>query len=156
MNTKEIKELIDLLKGSDISEMEIEREGVKIKLKKGPSGAIITPSAIIPPQQILQMPQQVAPAPVQIEPAKVSPEKDSGMKIVSPMVGTFYRSPSPDSQPFVKEGDVIKEGQTVCIIEAMKLMNEIKAESNCKIVKVLAENGQPVEFGHPLFMIQPA
>ena len=80
----------------------------------------------------------------------------TGQEICSPMVGTFYRSPSPDSAPFVQVGDEVEPGQTLCIIEAMKLMNEIEAEQRGRIAKVLAENGQPVEFGQPLFLLEPA
>jgi oxaloacetate decarboxylase alpha subunit len=159
MNIKEIKELIELLKGSDVSEIEIEREGVKIKLKKGASSPIITPSTVITPSQFV--PPTTVSSPPQIETPKVEKPSTSEVKeenmvtIDSPMVGTFYRAPSPDAQPFVKEGDEIKEGQTVCIIEAMKLMNEIKSEVKGKVVKVLVENGQPVEFGQHLFLIEP-
>ncbi|MCX5777541.1 MAG: acetyl-CoA carboxylase biotin carboxyl carrier protein [Candidatus Firestonebacteria bacterium] len=154
MNTKEIKELIDLLKGSDVSEIEIEREGVKIKIKKGSSAAIITPAAVSQPVVTL-------PAPVIVSspaaPASPLPAlKPEGNTINSPMVGTFYRSPAPDSPAFVKEGDLIKEGQTICILEAMKLMNEIKAETKGRIVKILVENGQAVEFGQALFVVEPA
>jgi len=155
MNTKEIKELIDLLKGSDVSELEIEREGVKIHIKKGASAPVITP--VIAAPQVAQVPvAQAVAAPVIIPAATAAePVKPAGNTINSPMVGTFYRAPAPDSAPFVKEGDIIKEGQTVCIIEAMKLMNEIKAETKGKITKIMVENGQAVEFGQALFIVEP-
>jgi len=157
MNTKEIKELIDLLKGSDVSEIEIEREGIKLKIKKGASGAIMTP-VMSAPQPVMHIPAQHA-APVAAPAAPVpvaapAAAKPLGNTINSPMVGTFYRSPSPESAPFVKDGDVIKEGQTVCIIEAMKLMNELKSETKGRITKILVENGQAVEFGQPLFVVE--
>ncbi|OGF47437.1 MAG: acetyl-CoA carboxylase, biotin carboxyl carrier protein [Candidatus Firestonebacteria bacterium RIFOXYC2_FULL_39_67] len=159
MNTKEIKELIDLLKGSDVSEIEIEREGIKIKIKKGASGAVVTP-VMTAPQSIVHMPavQQAAiPAPSAPAAASVpASAKSLGSTINSPMVGTFYKAPSPESVPFIKEGDIIKEGQTVCIIEAMKLMNELKSETKGRITKILVENGQAVEFGQPLFVVEPA
>ncbi|OGF46442.1 MAG: acetyl-CoA carboxylase, biotin carboxyl carrier protein [Candidatus Firestonebacteria bacterium RIFOXYA2_FULL_40_8] len=159
MNTKEIKELIDLLKGSDVSEIEIEREGIKLKIKKGPSGAIMTPVMTSQPVVHMQAPQPVA-APAATAPvaaaAAPAPAKPLGNTINSPMVGTFYKAPSPESPAFVKEGDIIKEGQTVCIIEAMKLMNELKSEVKGKITKILVENGQAVEFGQPLFVVEPA
>src|SRR3989339_870056 len=151
MNTKEIKELIDLLKGSDVSEIEIEREGIKIKIKKGASGAVVTP-VMTAPQSIVHMPAPSAPAAASV-PASA---KSLGSTINSPMVGTFYKAPSPESVPFIKEGDIIKEGQTVCIIEAMKLMNELKSETKGRITKILVENGQAVEFGQPLFVVEPA
>lgn len=144
MNTKEIKEIIDLLKGSDVSEIEIEHDGVKIHIKKGSSGAIITP---------VMVPQAVAPAGVPAPAAEAA--KPAGNTINSPMVGTFYKAPAPDAAPFVKEGDIVKEGQTVCVIEAMKLMNEIKSEIKGKVTKVMVENGQAVDFGQALFVIEP-
>ncbi|MFH1074662.1 MAG: acetyl-CoA carboxylase biotin carboxyl carrier protein [Candidatus Firestonebacteria bacterium] len=151
MNTKEIKELIDLLKESDVSEIEIEREGIKLKIKKGVSGAVLTPG--ITAQPVVQMPAAVHSAAV---PAPTASVKPLGNTINSPMVGTFYRAPSPEATPFVKEGDIVKEGQTVCIIEAMKLMNELKSETKGKITKILVENGQAVEFGQPLFVVEHA
>lgn len=157
MNIKEIKELIELLKTNDVSEIEIEREGVKIKLKKGSLSPVITPSAIISPQPVIPVHPQPS-LPPQIEPAKEQkpPQTDNTITIVSPMVGTFFRAPALDAPPYVKEGDTITEGKTVCIIEAMKLMNEIKSEVKGKIIKVLVENGQPVEFGQALFLVEPA
>ncbi len=160
MNTKEIKEIIDLLKGSDVSEIEIEHDGVKIHIKKGSSGAIITP---------VMVPQAVAPAamaqpghspiitqaPAGVPAPAAEAAKPAGNTINSPMVGTFYKAPAPDAAPFVKEGDIVKEGQTVCVIEAMKLMNEIKSEIKGKVTKVMVENGQAVDFGQALFVIEP-
>ena len=162
MNIKEIRELIELLKTTDISELEIERDGVKIKLKKGPSGTIITPSTVISPHPVTAgNPPQIETlkqAKQEIKEAKEAKEtkEESTITITSPMVGTFYRSPAPDAKPFLKEGDEIKEGQTVCVIEAMKLMNEIKSDIKGKVIKILVENGQPVEFGQALFLIEPA
>ena len=155
MNVKEIKELIELLKGNEITELEIEREGVKIKLKKG-TGNIVTTQMIAAPQPLMQhIPAAPAAAPAAKKDEKAATEKKiEGVTINSPMVGTFYRSPSPDAAPFVKEGDMVAEGKTVCIIEAMKLMNEIKSEVKGKIAKILVENGQPVEFGQPLFVVE--
>ncbi|MEI6846229.1 MAG: acetyl-CoA carboxylase biotin carboxyl carrier protein [Candidatus Firestonebacteria bacterium] len=149
-----MKELIDLLKGSDVSEIEIEREGMKLKIKKGPSGVVMAP-VITTAQPVVQHAPVAAPAaPAAAPVAAPAPAKVLGNTINSPMVGTFYRSPSPESAPFVKEGDAIKEGQTVCIIEAMKLMNEFKSEIKGKITKILVENGQAVEFGQPLFVVE--
>ena len=154
MNVKEIKELIELLKGNEITELEIEREGVKIKLKKG-TGNLVTTQVMAAPQQVVHQ-VQAAPAPAAKKEEKPAEKKIDGVTINSPMVGTFYKSPAPDAAAFVKEGDVVSEGKTVCIIEAMKLMNEIKSEVKGKIIKILVENGQPVEFGQPLFLVEPA
>ncbi len=154
MNVKEIKELIELLKGNEITELEIEREGVKIKLKKG-TGNIVTTQVMAAPQPVFQQPA-AASVPAAKKEEKPAEKKIEGVTINSPMVGTFYKAPAPDAAAFVKEGDAVSEGKTVCIIEAMKLMNEIKSEVKGKIVKILVENGQPVEFGQPLFLVEPA
>src|SRR3990172_8203126 len=141
MNLKEIKELIELLKGTEISELEIERSGVKIRIRKGGD---VTFHPSIP---LMEYP----PAEKATEQAKVNQ-----VKVTSPIVGTFYRSSSPDKPPYVEVGDMVKKGQVLCIIEAMKLMNEIESEAAGKIVQVLVEGGQPVEYGQPLFIIETA
>lgn len=156
MNLKEIKELIELLKGTEISELEIERAGVKVRIRKG--GDVTFHSAM--PRMEYPPPAIVAPAVA--EPEKLSAEKASEqakvnqVKVTSPIVGTFYRSSSPDKPPYVEVGDVVKKGQVLCIIEAMKLMNEIESEASGKIVQILVEGGQPVEYGQPLFIIESA
>ncbi len=157
MNLKELKELIEMLKDTDISELEIERSGVKVRLRKGgdvtfhpamprmeyPPAAIVAPA--IPEREKLAAAAEKAP---ETEPA-------NQVKVTSPIVGTFYRASSPDKPPYAEAGDVVKKGQVLCIIEAMKLMNEIESETAGKIVKIFAENGQPVEYGQPLFLIEP-
>ncbi|MEI7905451.1 MAG: acetyl-CoA carboxylase biotin carboxyl carrier protein [Candidatus Firestonebacteria bacterium] len=153
MNVKEIKELIELLKDNEITELEIEREGVKIKLKKG-SNNLVTHSIVSAPPLAPHAPVQISAPAASKKEEKPAEKKIEGITINSPMVGTFYKSPAPDAAAFVKEGDSIAEGKTVCIIEAMKLMNEIKSEVKGKIVKILVENGQPVEFGQPLFLVE--
>jgi acetyl-CoA carboxylase biotin carboxyl carrier protein len=154
MNLKELKELISLFEEAEITELEIEREGVKIKLKKGKEA----PAIAITPQPIVAAPLEtqrvVTPALTEKEEKKGLPEENL-LKIEAPMVGTFYRAPSPDSSPFVEEGQVIEKGAVVCIIEAMKLMNEIKSEIRGKVKKILVENGHTVEYGQPLFLIEP-
>src|SRR5512142_462965 len=157
MNLKEIKELIEILKGTDISELEIERSGVKVRLRKGGDVTLhpVMPRMEYPPTAI------VAPAVAEIPispPAEkaVEPAPVNQVKVTSPIVGTFYRSSSPDKPPYVEIGTVVKKGQVLCIIEAMKLMNEIESEQAGKIVQILVENGQPVEYGQPLFVIEPA
>jgi len=158
MNLKELKELIDMLKDTDISEVEIERSGVKVRIRKGgdvtyhpvmprmeyPPAAIVAPAVAEPP----------AAAPAAEKPAEAA--KTSQIKVTSPIVGTFYRSSSPEKPAYVEVGDTVKKGQVLCIIEAMKLMNEIESETAGKIVQILVENGQPVEYGQPLFVIEPA
>ena len=149
MYIKEIKDMINLMNENGLTELEIEKEGVRIKLKKGSSGVERTVEFIQP------HPQGAGP---QVQtPAKAAEkvEKKSGVEIKSPMVGTFYRAPSPEAPSYVNMGDVIEPGQVICIIEAMKLMNEIKSEVKGKIVDIQADNAEPVEFGQVLFVIEP-
>jgi acetyl-CoA carboxylase biotin carboxyl carrier protein len=172
MNFKpyEIRELIRLIDESQIDEFELEFEGNKIYMKKsgtnsGVSATLTTsePAAQAAPVQAVPTPKAVVPEPVAApkeqeaqEPSPQAAEEDDPTlhKIVSPMVGTFYRAPAPDADPYVKEGDTIQKDTVVCIVEAMKLMNEIEAEVNGTIVKVLVENGQLVEYGQPLFLVK--
>ena len=156
MNLKEIKELIEILKGTDISEIEIERSGVKVRLRKGGDVTFhpTMPRMEYPPAAIVAPAVSETPAPrVEQTPELV---KANEVRVTSPIVGTFYRSSSPDKPPYVEIGDLVKKGQVLCIIEAMKLMNEIESEQAGKIVQILVENGQPVEYGQPLFVIEPA
>jgi acetyl-CoA carboxylase biotin carboxyl carrier protein len=147
---KEIKAIIDLMKKHDLSVFEIEKEGFRLKLEKGPSAhaaATVPPTTAGPPEAVAAAPETAAAAPKAIESV---PLKD----IVSPMVGTFYRSASPDVPPFVDVGKTVTEETVVCIIEAMKVMNEIKAETSGIIAEVLVENGKPVQFGQVLFRVR--
>ncbi|MBU1006383.1 MAG: acetyl-CoA carboxylase biotin carboxyl carrier protein [Candidatus Omnitrophica bacterium] len=148
MNLKEIKELINLMNENDLSELEIEREGTKIRLRKSSSGRFeaVTEESNAP--RLVRTIQAGAAEP---------PKKDTSnlIAVKSPMVGTFYRAPSPEAKPYAEIGKMIEVGQVVCIIEAMKLMNEIKSEVKGKIVEVLAENANPVEYGQALFMVEP-
>lgn len=139
MDLKELKEIINFMDENGLCELEIEEEGKRIKLKKFSSEHVVFPSKENVPS-----------------PTKEEVRKEGLIEIKSPMVGTFYRAPSPGARPFVDVEDVIQPGDVVCIIEAMKLMNEIKAEIGGKIVEVLAENGAPVEFGQPLFLVKPS
>ena len=156
MNLKELKELIEMLKDTDISEVEIERSGVKVRLRKGGDVTYhhAMPRMDHPPAAIVAPAIQVAPAAAAEKPAE--PVKTTQIKVTSPIVGTFYRASSPDKAPYVEAGDMVKNGQVLCIIEAMKLMNEIESETAGKIVQILVESGQPVEYGQPLFVIEPA
>ena len=154
MNQKELKELIEFLKEQDIAEFELERGDVKVRIKRG------TPVAIAPVQLPISAPtvSTAGAAPPVATPAASPPPKsaDEGLhQVKSPIVGTFYESPSPGSPPFVKPVDTVEAGQVLCIIEAMKLMNEIEADASGEVVKRLVNNGQPVEYGQPLFSIRP-
>ena len=147
---KEIKAIIDLMKKHELSVFEIEKEGFRLKLEKGPSAraaAAAPPAAAEPPKPVPAAPETTAAAPKPIESVPLR-------EIVSPMVGTFYRSASPDVPPFVDVGKTVTEDTVVCIIEAMKVMNEIKAETSGIIAEALAENGKPVQFGQVLFKVR--
>ena len=147
---KEIKAIIDLMKKHDLSVFEIEKEGFRLKLEKGPStkaAAAAPPSAAGTPKAAAAAPETTPAAPKAIESVPLR-------EIVSPMVGTYYRSASPDVPPFVDVGKTVTEDTVVCIIEAMKVMNEIKAETSGIITEVLAENGKPVQFGQVLFRVR--
>jgi oxaloacetate decarboxylase alpha subunit len=150
MNFKEIKELISIFSAETaIDELEIERSGTRVRFKRAGSasaaGPIASPNAGVP-----------EPTPtVSAMPESPAAEDHGLVDVTSPIVGTFYRASSPDGEPFVSVGDSVEKGQTVCIIEAMKLMNEIEAESSGDIVSIFVENGQPVEYGERLFAIRP-
>jgi acetyl-CoA carboxylase biotin carboxyl carrier protein len=147
---KEIKAIIDLMKKHDLSVFEIEKEGFRLKLEKAPSVQIPAPA----PPAVTVPPKAGSTASEAPPPAAKTIETVSLKEIVSPMVGTFYRSASPDSAPFVDVGKSVTDDTVVCIIEAMKVMNEIKAETNGIIAEVLVENGKPVQFGQVLFKVR--
>ncbi len=162
MNQKELKELIDFLIEKDISEFELERGDVKVRIKRGgetaaPVIAHALPMAAMPmaasPLQASQSAATPAPANASAGPRAATEEELHTVK--SPIVGTFYEAPGPGALPFVKPGDQVAAGQVLCIIEAMKLMNEIESDASGEVVKVLVSNGQPVEYGQPLFAIRP-
>jgi acetyl-CoA carboxylase biotin carboxyl carrier protein len=151
MDTEEIKELIQLVEDSQINEIEITEGENKVRISKG---GIAQPATFLPPAQV-PLPQP--PPPAAEAPSAAAGEEilASNLKqIVSPMVGTFYRAPAPDADPFVEVGQAVATGQTVCIVEAMKLLNEISSDFNGVVQKILVENAQPVEFGQPLFIIE--
>jgi len=141
MDLRKLKTLIDLVSESNISELEITEADGKVRIVKAEPVAAMAAAA---PQPL------AAPAPAPVAAAAVEP----GHTVKSPMVGTFYRSPSPDAKAFVEVGQAIKEGEPICIIEAMKIMNEIEADKSGTVTRVLCENGQAVEFGQPLFVIE--
>lgn len=154
MNIKELKELIDLMKNTDISELEIEKGGVKVKLKKG--HLLISPASAKAEIPALQTMEKETFAAKEENAAVPSVEEGKGLiTVASPIVGTFYRAPAPDAKPYVEVGDIVKKGQVLCLVEAMKLMNEIESELDGKIVAVLVDNGHPVEYGEALFKVEP-
>ena len=156
MNIKDIKGIVDLMKKNAVSEFEMEEGDFKIKLRREPSegskgevrvvqeGPMLVPAPAVTPAASAPATPAPAPAPV-----------DEGLEVKSPMIGTFYRRPSPDSDPFVEMGAPVEPDTVVCIIEAMKVMNEIKAEVKGVIAEVLVEEGKPVEYGQGLFRIEP-
>lgn len=149
MNLKEIREIINLMNENDLTEIEVEREGTKIKIRKSGPGAGET--VYRPPMPVFVEPRASGAG----AEGAADASKSRHQEIQSPMVGTFYRSPSPESPSFVEIGQVVEVGQVVCIVEAMKLMNEIKSEIRGKIVEAPVENAQPVEFGQALFYLDP-
>ncbi len=156
MDIKELKELMKVFEESDLNEFELEEEGRRLRMQKNSpdSNAGALPMMI---PQATQMVPHASPMSVEVSGAPIeapAPEDVPTKTIDSPMVGTFYSSPAPGEPTFVQVGDSIDEGQTICIVEAMKLMNEVTAKSNCVIEKILVENGEPVEFGQPLFAIR--
>ena len=149
MNQKEIRDMINLMNEHDLTELEVEREGFKIKLKKGSLDGV----EIIPKAPVAFPTEPSAPA---ASSAPAAASNSNLNEIKSPMVGTFYRAPSPESPAFTDVGQIVEVGQVVCIVEAMKLMNEIKSEIRGKVVEIPVDNAQPVEFGQALFRIEPA
>lgn len=148
MDLRKLKKLIDLVEESGISELELTEDGEKVRISRN-----FTASA--PIQQYAPMQYAAAPqaAPAVAPAAEAAPAVEEGHAVKSPMVGTFYRSPSPDAKAFVEVGDTVAVGDTLCIIEAMKLLNEIEADKAGVIKKILVDNGQAVEYGEPLFII---
>lgn len=142
MNIKEIKEILELLKGTDVSELEVTRGENVLKVRRG---AAAEPRVLAPPPT--PPPSEEPPAP-----AKEAP-KPAAKEIVSPIVGTFYRAPAPDAAPFVEVGSRVTKGQVLCIVEAMKIMNQIESDASGTVVAILVENAQPVAYGQPLFHI---
>jgi len=164
MRPKEIKKLIELVEASSINELEVSRFGKKVSIRKNTGAAmvaaspeVVTVSATPPPMPVAETKappvETVAPEQLKTE-APQQAGASNTVEIKSPMVGTFYRSPSPDADPYIQEGDIVTANQVLCIIEAMKLMNEIESEFRGRIVEILAENGKPVEYDQVLFKIE--
>jgi acetyl-CoA carboxylase biotin carboxyl carrier protein len=161
MNQKELRELIEFLIEKDITEFELERGDVKVRVKRGGEVHYVAGPPVAAPIVDAQ-PAQTRPAASAahasgaVAPAKTDSEEEGLHLVRSPIVGTYYDSPSPGAPPFVKPGDSVQVGQILCIIEAMKLMNEIEADASGEVVKKFVQNGQPVEYGQPLFGVRTA
>lgn len=153
MNVKDIEKIIKMLDGTDISEISIEHEGVKLMLKRGFNKeiSIIQSPSMQPGQAPVIMSSSAVPGATAITQTS---EKEEYIEITAPMVGTFYRAPSPESGSYVKVGDIVDKDTVVCIIETMKVMNEIQAEQQGKIVKILLENSNSVEYGQAMFLLE--
>lgn len=148
MTVKELREMIGLMQEHGLTELEIEKNGFKIRLKKGGAGTTVRSVDLV---ESMRPTAQESPTVSSVS----APKEDENVAVVrSPMVGTFYAAPAPDQDPYVIKGKSVKEGDVLCIVEAMKLMNEIKSEITGRVVDILVANGQPVEFDQPLFKIQ--
>jgi acetyl-CoA carboxylase biotin carboxyl carrier protein len=150
MDLRKLKTLIDLVSESNVSELEITEAEGKVRIVKG-GGVAVQPFMQPPAQAAAQAPSAAAPVPAAPPPLAAPP---AGHMVKSPMVGTFYRSASPGAKAFVEIGSQVKEGETVCIIEAMKILNEIESDKTGTITQILCDNGQAVEYGQPLFVIE--
>ncbi len=156
MKAKEIQELIDYISNSGLAEVKIKTEEFELSIKKYAESAQVVHAAAPAAPAPAPAPVAAAPAPAAAPAATPAATPSNLVEIKSPMIGTFYLTPNPDSPAFVSEGSSVKAGQTVCIIEAMKLFNEIESEVSGKIVKILVSNATPVEYDQPLFLVDPA
>jgi len=158
MDLEELRELIAIFEESDIEELDIEKEGIRVRLKKSSSEDKVQAQTVVVPTPAILSGTGIGQGPLvsgaEAPLTEKEKEEDNITEITSPMVGTFYRAPAPEAEPFVEEGQVVEPDQTLCIIEAMKIMNELKAEFRCRIKEILVENGQPVEYGQPLFLVE--
>jgi len=144
---KKIEALVDILTRHHLTELELEEQGIRIRVKResaSVASSLVSPPAVSSDQSLLSS-----------QPEEFGSDTPRFVTVKSPIVGTFYRSPSPDADPYVQEGDFVRKGQILCIVEAMKLMNEIESEMDGKMVKILVESASSVEFGEPLFLIDP-
>jgi acetyl-CoA carboxylase biotin carboxyl carrier protein len=149
MNLKEIREILELLKGSDVSEFELGRGDTVLKLRRGPANVPVAPAAPAPASAAAARPAE------EPSPTPPVPPKPTYKEILSPIVGTFYRSPAPDAAPFVEVGTRVVKGQVLCIVEAMKIMNQIESDTTGTIAAIIVENAQPVAYGQALFHVTP-
>jgi acetyl-CoA carboxylase biotin carboxyl carrier protein len=158
MKTTEIRDLIDFISTTGLNEVNIETSELKLHVKRDPDQKVFKSSSVVAAAPAMSAPAVQAAAPTSAATAPKVAEPASGKKtleIKSPMIGTFYRTPNPDSPPFISVGDKVSKGQTVCVIEAMKLFNEIESEVSGTVVKVLVENASPVEYDQVLFVVEP-
>jgi acetyl-CoA carboxylase biotin carboxyl carrier protein len=153
MDLRKLKKLIDLVQESGIAELEITEGEEKVKIVKGGTVSLSAAAPAAAAPAVAESRPAAPAAPAATPAAAEAPAGQEGHVVKAPMVGTFYRSPSPDAKPFVEVGQAVKEGETICIIEAMKLMNEIEADASGVVKAILVENGQPVEYGQPLFIL---
>ena len=159
MDLDEIRQILDLMREHELAEFELERDNVKLRLRKNAAGHWGAPPASLPPPYAPPLPaaSQGAAAAADASPVLAPADEALDLAVVkSPIVGTFYRASEPGAKPFADVGDVVRKGQVLCIIEAMKLMNEINAECDGEIIKCYVENGQPVQYGERLFAIKPS
>lgn len=156
MDFKEIKELIRVFDKSELNKLKVKEGEFEVAMQKGFEGGTVVTTSAVAPAAVAAAP--VAAAPVAAAPVatEATAPAVSGDTVNSPMVGTFYSSPSPEAPAFIKVGDTVKKGQTLCILEAMKIMNEVEAEFDCKIVEVLVKDGDPVEYDMPIFVVEKA
>jgi len=153
VDIRKVKKLIELLESSGIAEIEISEGEESVRISRYPQGMTVAQGPMMPAMPAVAAGAPAAPAnQAQPVPARPAPPKDDS--ITAPMVGTYYSAPAPGAKPFVQVGDEIKVGQVLCIIEAMKMMNQIESEKEGRVVSILARNGEPVEFGQPLFVIE--
>ena len=148
MDLRELRELIEFMKAEEITELEVERAETKVRIKRGLHPGLSSPAT--PPSAAVQ---PVSPGSV---PPPRPPASPGLVTVTSPIVGVFYRAPSPDAESYVEVGQPVKKGQILCVIEAMKLMNEIEVETDGRVIEILVENAHAVEYGQPLFLIEPA
>lgn len=149
-HTKQIQDLIDLLRKNQLTELEWERQGLRIRVRHE-----VAAKTVAAPVQDMSVAASFSSAQSSVVSSPSADDTAGLVTVTSPIVGTFYRSPSPDADPYVEEGDFVKKGQVLCIVEAMKLMNEIESETDGRIVKILAESTKPVEYGQALFLVDP-
>jgi len=156
VDLKDIKAIVDLMRKNAVTEFELEKQDFKIRLKRGGNGGVTPAAGSEDPPAVVYAPPPVVAVSTPAQPAPVPAPASNELEIKSPMIGTFYRAPSPESAPYVEVGTEVNVDTVVCIIEAMKVMNEIKAEAKGVITQVMVENAKPVEFGQALFKIRPS
>lgn len=157
MELKDIQSLIKLVSNSSVDEVSVEKKDFRINIKKNAPNLIAATAAPQPVQAQAPAPQVAAPQPqAEVKDAPKAESSSNLIEVKSPMIGTFYRRPSPDKPNFVEVGDELQKGQVICIIEAMKLFNEIESEVSGKVVKILVDDSEPVEYDQPLFLVEPA